>query len=48
MKYKIREILIKNQKKKSREIFRAIHWSGHYSKIAVSKVRIKNVSVVPS
>ena len=32
-RYKIREILIKNQKAKSREIFRDIHWIGHHNKI---------------
>ena len=32
-RYKIREILIKNQKEKSRETFRDIHWIGHHTKI---------------
>ena len=36
LRYKIREILTKNQKEKSREIFRAIYWIGQYTKIAVN------------
>ena len=33
LRQKIREILIKNQNEKSREIFRDIHWLGHHTKI---------------
>ena len=32
LRYEIRGILVKNQKKKSREIFRDMHWIGHHTK----------------
>ena len=48
LRYKIRKILIKNQKYESREIFSGIHWIDQYNKIAESRVRTKNVAVLPS
>ena len=48
LRYKIREILIKNQKEKSREIFCDIHWIGHHAQISpagVNQARRKRCSL---